>query len=268
MTFRRFVASCIPPVIKNCVRPGEGSRWVGFYPTWSAASHRADGYDQEAILSRIELAVRQVLGGNGNYERDGIIFSDNAVRWPVVASILLAQANCPDLKILDFGGSLGSLWLQHRGVLAGIKLDWRIIEQPAFVTRGRSLFPTGQPSFHGSPAEAFHLEAPSLAIFSAVLPYLQDPVAVITQVKSMSPEYILIDRTSVHTASTDRLSIQHVPATIYRASYPCWIFAKRHIPQLLESDYELVSEYPCEDRANDPTIAFVGWLFKRRSRQT
>ncbi len=36
---------------------------------------------------------------------------------------------------------------------------------------------------------------------------------------------MIIDRTPMSDQSHDRLCIQHVPAHIYKASYPCWIFS-------------------------------------------
>ncbi len=253
-----------PPLLKRWLSPSTGCRWTGNYSTWESAAKRAGGYDQTAIYERVETAVREVLAGRGSYERDGVVFHDRDIRWVVVSACLLALHQCGHLRVLDFGGSLGSLWLQHRRLIEPLGASWRIVEQQAFVVGGRACFPTGQPSFHVSPRDACSDGAPALAIFSAVLPYLSDPDAALRQVMDLRPHMILIDRTSVHNQEIDRITVQQVPPSIYRASYPCRVFARARIPAILAEKYDVVSEYPCADRADDPSISFVGWLFQKK----
>lgn len=268
MNLKAIASDLCPPLVKRAVRrlvrPGSQLRWVGDFPDWRSASTAAGGYDQAGILACVERAIGEVLAGRAAYERDGVLFHDREARWQVLSACLLAQRAGGALRVLDFGGSLGSLWLQHRRFLEPADVSWRIVEQPAFVEAGRRIFPSGPLSFHGTPAEACADGPPSLAIISSVLQYLADPDGHLRRIADLGPEYILIDRNLVHDDPRDRITVQHVPPSIYSASYPCWIFARDRIPAIIADSYEIIGEYACEERAPGNRLPFLGWLLRRR----
>jgi putative methyltransferase (TIGR04325 family) len=240
--------------------------WHGDFPDWRSACAVVGGYDQGAILETVAKSVGLVLGGHGRYERDGVVFSDDALRWPLAAALALAARDgSRPMRVLDVGGSLGSAWLQHRRLLAGMDCEWSIVEQPPFAERGESLFRgrLGVPRFFTSVAEAAGGRPVDLAILGGVLQYLEHPFAVLDEVTAAAPRWMLIDRTAEHMGDQDRITIQHVPPAIYPASYACRFFARDSIPRSLGRSYRLVAECPADDPTHVRSLRFIGWLFER-----
>jgi len=82
-----------------------------------------------------------------------------------------------------------------------------------------------------------------MILLSSVLPYLEKPYALLESIICRKFAYILIDRTPVLEGGQDRLTVQHVPADIYEASYPAWILAEDKILSIFMPTYELVSRF-------------------------
>lgn len=260
---RRLAKVVLPPIVQHHLRGWMGPlRWTGHHPDWATAARRCRGYDDQGILDQVEAAVRQVLAGRARYERDGVLFHDGEQRWPVLAAAGLARARCGHLRTLDVGGSLGTVWLQHRAWLHRMGADWRIVEQPAFVARGRALFAGLALTFHDSIAAACADGPPALAVLEGVLPYVEDPAGLLAAVVAQRPAVILIDHTVVQDADHDRIAIQRVVHAIHPASYPCRIFSRAAIPRLVGPAYELVGDITNDYRP--PGVIFAGWVFARR----
>lgn len=260
---KRWARRILPPVIRDVLRRCAGPlRWTGHYRDWPEAVRQCGGYDDPAILERVEAAARAVLAGRARYERDGVLFQDQEQRWPLLAAASLARQRCGHLRVVDIGGSLGSSWLQHRAWLQEMDADWRIVEQPAFVTRGRAVFAGLPLTFHTTLAEACADGPPALVVLSGVLPFLEDVSGMLTAVMAQKPALILIDHTCVHEADKDRIAIQRVSRAIYPAAYPCRIFARATIPRLIGPDYTLRADIT--NHYHQPGLSFAGWLFARR----
>jgi len=82
-----------------------------------------------------------------------------------------------------------------------------------------------------------------VTLVSSVLQYLEDPFEMLEQLSKLPAGHMIIDRTPMSDQSHDRLCIQHVPAHIYKASYPCWIFSHRGLLDRLSSRWRLVADY-------------------------
>ncbi|MBA3686646.1 MAG: methyltransferase, TIGR04325 family, partial [Planctomycetes bacterium] len=238
--------------------------WGGDYPDWDAASREAGGYDAGAILERVSASTRRVLAGEAAFERDSVCFAQPETRWPLLASLLLCAARSGgQLRVLDFGGSLGSAWLQHREPLRQLAaVDWRVVEQPAFVARGRELHPSGPLSFHASIDDALAAGPIDVLLLGSVLQYLREPYAFIAECRMRGFAQVIIDRTPVIAGGRDRLVVQRVTRRIYPASYPCWLFDPAHLRSAWLPDYRAVWDIPCDDRGN-LGIAFTGALYER-----
>lgn len=60
---------------------------------------------------------------------------------------------------------------------------------------------------------------------------------------------LIIDRTPVHVGETDRITLQHVPPTIYPATYPAWIFSRQKLQDDLERlGWQLVEEFAAPEQ--------------------
>ena len=139
--WKSLARSLLPPGLVGPVEQRmRGVRYRGDYPDWAAASRASRGYDAPEILERVARAARAARDGRAAYERDGVEFAEPACNWPVLACLFGAAARAGGrLSVVDFGGSLGSLYFQHRSLLRGLaSLRWSVVEQPAFVTLGRS----------------------------------------------------------------------------------------------------------------------------------
>jgi putative methyltransferase (TIGR04325 family) len=263
---RRFIRQLTPSILYEAYeRRFRCVRFTGDYANWAAARAASTGYDTDVILRTVLAAAREVRDGRAAYERDGVAFAEPACVWPVLACLLRAAArNGGELRVLDFGGALGSLYFQHRNLLTGIgNLRWAVVEQPMFVEAGRREFTTQELSFHPDIAAAVSAVNPNVALLSGVVGWVEDPHALLAQVVEKKFRAVLLDRCAVLPGSRDRLTVQHVPATIYRASYPAWLLSRAGIVRHFATHYELTAEFRGQD-APTGGAEFFGFSFERR----
>jgi len=203
--------------------------------SWDTAIRDSAGYSDSGILERVDASTRLVISGEVAYERDGFTFIEPDARWPVVTGLLHAYARDGYLRVLDFGGSLGSTYWQHRRLLANAVDRWAIVEQESFIERGKAL-PTSDIEFHADLATAIEQVQPNVILFSSVLQYLEDPMSVVSQLWRDTFADMVIDRTPMWTGSTNVATIQQVPVQLYDGSYPAWIISEPLLLRLFEFD--------------------------------
>lgn len=243
-------------------------RWTGDYPNWAAASAASGGYDAPAILEKVLAAAREVRAGRAAYERDGVLFAEPAEPGPVVEWLRRwGAADGGRIHALDFGGSLGSTYFQVRPQLAGMALRWDVVEQPAFVEAGRKELADDELQFFVSPEEALGRGRPGVLLLASVLPYLENPHAILAQLAALRIPRVLIDRTGLAARAKDRLTVQHVPRNIYPASYPCWLFNRDRLLAPFAADYQLCAEYRTAD-GESTGMDFRGFVLERRGSKT
>jgi putative methyltransferase (TIGR04325 family) len=220
------------------------SEWTGDYPDWSSAKADSVGYDNAVILERVAKATQAVQQGKAAFERDGVTFAQHAYDPAVGASLIEAVASSRgELFVTDFGGSLGSLFYQYRPVLKSVRsLKWIVVEQPHFVERGKAITVSEELSFVSSLQEIPAHATSGVLLLGSVLSYLPDPEKFLQEVVAMRFRFILIDRTACIRRRPTRLTVQHVPASVYPASYPAWLFNQRSLLAPLASDYRLLRE--------------------------
>lgn len=264
---RAFIRALLPPIVRIGLNRFRGGQvvWRGRYPDWAAAQRVCRGYDDPSILARVEAAVGEVLAGRAAYERDSVLFRESEMRPGILAALLLVAVARKSLRVVDVGGSLGSLWLQHRFWLAGVDgLTWTVVEQPAFVAAGRRVFPGGLPIFREDLGEALAQDRPDVALWSASLQYFSEPLAALAQVAQAQVPYLCLERLALTREASDRITVQEVPASIGRTSYPCRFFAREPLLAALASlGYTLVCSWPALDSAALSGTTFEGWLLTR-----
>lgn len=253
-------ASLLQPVVRRFFRV----RWSGDFATWAEASARSRGYAAPTILAKVASATRRVRDGRAAYERDGCVFplpADNGPVWQALERA--AQSRKARLSVLDFGGSLGSVYWQHRRRFTELKeVRWTVVEQPNFVRIGRTEFSDATLRFAESMAEACADSTPDVLLLSSVLPYLEDPYAALREAASRGFSWVVIDRTGLVDRSQDRITVQHVPRSIYPASYPCRFFNRDRLLAPFSADYTLVAEYPTTD-GGETGFEFGGFVLER-----
>ena len=266
-TLRRFLRQLTPPVLTEAYqRRFRRVRFTGDYPNWAAARAASTGYDTDVILETVLAAARKVRAGEAAYERDGVAFLEPAWVWPVLSCLLREAAkHHGDLRVLDFGGALGSLYFQHRSLLAGAaKLRWAVVEQPMFVAAGTREFANDELAFFPDIAAAVPVVAPNVALLSGVVGWIEDPHALLAAIVAQKIPAVLLDRCAIIPGDRDRLTVQHVPALVYPATYPAWLMSREGILRHFAADYELKVEFRGQDLPAGGA-EFFGFYFERRA---
>jgi putative methyltransferase (TIGR04325 family) len=238
--------------------------WSGNYPDWQAAAAHTGGYDQANILERVRAATRAVNAGKAVFERDSVLFDAPHYNWPLLAAInWVAARNGGRLRVLDFGGALGSTWFQNRIFFDHLDTAWTVVEQPHFVAAGRAEFSGNGLEFAASIDEAVTHGKVDLFLASSVLQYLEDPAGVLAELRRHRFDFALFDRTAVTTRQHSRITIQRVPESIYAASYPARFLCHNDFLGMLETDYRLVTEWPAMfDKTDLEDCGFRGALLE------
>lgn len=237
--------------------------WHGNYQSWEAAKRRCTGYDSAAILQKVTGSLLLVKEDKAAYERDSVLFYDTDYSFPLLSSLTwIAAKNRGRLNIIDFGGSLGSTYYQNRSFLSEIpEINWCVVEQKEFVDTGKLLFEDENLHFFYSIDECLNSFNIDAVLFSSVLQYLENPNDVIDRVISAGIKFLIIDRTPF-IKGKDRITIQRVNPSIYKASYPCRFFNKQDFLRRLTRSYKLIFEFEALDRANIKS-EFRGFLMER-----
>jgi putative methyltransferase (TIGR04325 family) len=239
-------------------------RWEGDFPDWPAASQASTGYDTAEILATVRGAARRVRDGRARYERDGVAFQEEPAAWPALPHLRRhAAQRAGRLHVLDFGGALGSTYFQYRRQLTEVHtLHWDVVEQAAFVVAGQREFQTAELRFFSTLEAALAGGEPDVLLLSGVLQCLEAPHAWLADFLHRVWPVIILDRVALHGGERDRLTVQRVPRSIYRASYPAWFFQRDRLLAHFAADYELVAEFPNGD-AGASGFEFKGFVFAR-----
>ncbi|HVZ52163.1 MAG TPA: methyltransferase, TIGR04325 family [Pseudolabrys sp.] len=234
--------------------------YSGSYRSWDAAKRDAVGYDDPAILEKIRQSALAVKDGRAAFESDSIAHAKPEFRWPLLACILTValQRKTSDgsaLHILDFGGSLGSVYFQHRAFLERIPaLSWSIVEQPHFVRCGNAEFADDRLRFFDTIAQAGARGPIDVAIFSGSLGYVDEPYKILAEVAALGVRSIILDQLQMFDRADDEFKLQHIKPPLYSAKLAVRFFAKRKLlASLNAAGYELVAPLP------------IGFFFERRS---
>jgi putative methyltransferase (TIGR04325 family) len=244
--FKSLVVACLPPLLCRWYRRMVNWQWFrGHYATWEEARRAAGGYAQPVILEKVIAAALTVRAGQAAFERDSVLFKEPECDHRVMAGLLyVAQANGGRLRVLDFGGSLGSIYFQLRPFFPPLaELRWDIVEQAHFVEAGRRHFQGDMPSFFESMDAAEHARSHDVVLVSTVLQYLPEPHVFAAELAARGLPFLLFNNLPLHGPAPDWLSVQHVPPKIYTASYPVWFLNRGRFLAHFASRYKVVWEY-------------------------
>jgi putative methyltransferase (TIGR04325 family) len=262
------VKTTLKKILPGCVRRyGSGLfyGWHGNFSSWSDALAKSGGYSSEEIIERVRISASIVKNGSAVYERDSVLFYKAEFSFPLLCGLMwIAAQNQGKLNVLDFGGSLGSTYFKNKAFLDTLPdLNWCIVEQPAFVEIGVKNFANEKLHFFNSIQECIKSFDIEVVLLSSVLQYLEKPFTLLDQINSSGIKFIIIDRTPF-IKGNDRITLQKVPPTIYRGSYPCWFFNERKFICWFSQGYNLVSEFDAFDKANIRS-KFKGFIFQLKT---
>lgn len=271
MTLRETLRELTPPLLQRAVRRvrGGGLRFEGDYPDWDSAQRASGGYDAGEIVRRVFEAERQVKEGKAADARDGVLFDQVQFSLPVMAALArAAQARGDGLRVLDFGGAFGGLYRQFRAFGLRTRVEWTVVEQPAYVDLGAQHFQTGELRFSASLEDALADAPADVLLLSSVLQYLPAPHALMRRFADWGPAQVVIDRTPCSALARDILAVQQVPADIYRASYPCWIFSRERLLDSFRPRYAALATFSDGSgpwRAGAVSFELAGFLLERKA---
>ena len=220
----------------------------GDYSSWEDAKSHSQGYDHEAIFAKVKEAALRVRNGEAAYEQDSVLYTQPAYSWPILAGLMrVASLNHNRLHVLDFGGSLGSTYYRHRRFLGSLsELRWAVVEQENFVRSGKTDFENVHLRFYYDLAACASHEDVQVIVLSSVLPYLEKPYDLLREIMSLKIKHVIIDRHPLLPSSIqDRLTVQTVRPSTYRASYPAWFFSKQKFLQFILETYQIVAGFDC-----------------------
>lgn len=240
----------LPPLLTTWLRRATSRMPVVFhgnYSTWSEACEEAEGYDAREILNRVVSATRKVVAGEAVFERDSVLFDHVEYSWPLLASLLQVALEAGSLRVIDFGGSLGSTLRQNRRYLERLPMPraWHVVEQRSFVEAGNREFSDETLSFFETIEEASK-DGADVVLFSSSLCYIADPSAALEAAATCGARYLLIDRLPIIPGSRDRISLQKVREPIYHASYPIRMFAEELLFRDLLARWRLIEKWDCD----------------------
>lgn len=270
LRFSSLARTITPPIVADCISScldrfrSNRIRFTGNFLTWSEALEDSAGYNDEEILSRVLDAATAVREGRAAYERDSVLFHEPEYVWPVVSCLNLAAAsNHGRLNVVDYGGSLGSFYFQHRVFLERFDTFWTVVEQPHFVRVGTKDFTTDRLRFSATLPDLGCNESQSVLLLSSVLQYLPQPHKALQDLLALPWSMVILDRTAfVVGNSPDRLTVQTVPAAIYRARYPAWFFSESDFHRHF-GNFELLATWTNSERfrISGATTIFKGMCY-------
>lgn len=236
----------------------------GDYSDWQAAVNDCTGYDEDGIFDKVKQATLKVKNGEARYERDSVLFYDESINENLIQRLKLVQnTEGGKLSVLDFGGALGSLYFQHKNILSDIpNMKWCVVEQGHFVEFGKKELEDKILKFEYDIHSAIDLYQPNFILISSVLQYLEQPYSILNALLDAQIPYVFIDRTPLMPIEKDRIVKQIVPAYIYKASYPAWIFSKAGFNAYLKKKAEIIDNFINTDKNNIDACTYEGFFLR------
>jgi putative methyltransferase (TIGR04325 family) len=268
--FPALARRALPPAVYDWLRRHlaghRNVRFVGRYARWDDAVARCPGMDTEpdSMVDAVVRATRMVESGAAAWERDSVTFEVVDYSWPLLAALMRVSADRGGLRVVDFGGSLGSTYRQHRSFLDGLPhgVYWNVVEQPRLVEAGVREFRTETLSFHHDIAAAA-VGGVDAVLFAGVLLYFDDPDPVLAQASLTPARYLVLDRTPVHEGPEDYATVEIAPARIYRAVLPCRVFSRQRLNARLAPQWRRVAAWACPGHPDLPAGQWEGALYER-----
>ncbi len=250
--------------IKVCINQKRALvQYNGNYMKWEEADRLCKGYDAVEIFNKVKSSVLEVINGNACYERDGLLFYEEEYNYPLLFHLqkIVLINNLKHLRVIDWGGALGSTYLQNRKWLNSRKftIDWTVVEQPHFVEWGKeNIFLENLKFIHIKEA---NFAEEDVVILSGVLQYIDKYEDIIRRILDQNPREIILERTPV--GKRERIVVETVREPIYNASYACRLLSEQKLMQLMSK-----GNYCLETKWNslvDSDIYFGKEIYKFKS---
>lgn len=264
---KRFIKSLVPPIVLSIFKKIKSSEygWHGNFKSWKEAQNASTGYDSNEIIQKVQDSLLKVKNGEAVYERDSVIFDEIQYSWPLLAGLMFASAKAGVLKVLDFGGSLGSTYFQNKKFLDRLdSVSWSIVEQKHFVDVGSINFEDERLKFYYDVESCIEKEKPNILLVSSVLQYIEKPHDLLEELLKNDFEFVIFDRTPFCVENKDIIKLQIVPPSIYTASYPCWFFEFDKLINLFDNKYKVIEIFDALD-GKSSEYEFKGFILEKNN---
>lgn len=241
----------------------------GEFVSWQDAVAASGGYDDPSILAKVAGATLRVKRGEAAYERDSVLFSQVEYSWAVLSGLLWAAALKEGrLRVLDFGGALGSAYFRHRAPLADLEyIRWGVVEQANYVAEGKANFEDGQLRFFTTIEEASAAIQPNVVLLGSSLQYVAKPYEILAQLGLTEAAVMIVDRTPFADIDRDVITVQRVPPSIYPATYPFRILSRQRVLDQLLASWRFIAPIDSAEGeivfGDALTFRFDGFILRR-----
>lgn len=236
--------------------------FFGDYKSFDEVKKLCNGFMAQNILDKTLDSTLKVKNGEAVFERDSFIFDNIQYSYPLLSALFkIAVENNNELKIVDFGGALGSHYFQNKEFLKPIKIkSWNVVEQSHYIEIGNEKIADETLKFYHSIDD---ISDADVLILSCVLQYLENPYEWLDKFISKKYKYILIDRMAISTENRNRLTLQIAPKEIYEASYPAWFLNETELLEKFKNDYEILLNFESNiDVVSEIPSVYKGYLFR------
>lgn len=236
----KWVLLCSINVLRNLMM--DKLYYFNRYDTYEQAEKAAreygDAYQAENIINSVAEATQKVRRGEAVYEEDGVAFYKENNNHELLSSMMYVAALRGSLNVIDFGGALGSMYFRYRKYLDSINARWEVVEQEHFVEYGKKNVP--EVTFNYKISDCNIMEA-DLVLLSSVLGYFDDPYKYFHEILEQNVPFVIIDKTAFSADDTHVITLQHVPASIYKATYPVQLLSETQLLSFAQQHgYEVV----------------------------
>ncbi len=220
----------------------------GNYKSWQHALKMSKGYNDGIILSKTIKSVEKVLLKEAKFERDSFLFYKESFDETFLLILKKLKKKIKNkINLCDFGGSLGSLYFQHKSFLKSNFIEWNILEQKHYVKYANKKIKINNLHFYDN-LNLLLKKKINVVLFSSSLQYLQYPYQTLDKMIKKKIPNIIIHR-SPFLKKNEIIKVQHVPRHIYDASYPIRILNINKICSKLENaGYKLNIKYDLKEK--------------------
>ena len=261
--FTNTLKSCVPPAFISLFRHVKPYPYgfSGDYATFEAAAAQCgDGYSSEEV-------VRKSLERAKTLQREAPIADSvepHTLRLLGVLHALLKPQT--QLRVLDFGGGLGTHYFRLRHLLPkGLNVRWTVCETKVMADAGSKNFSNEELRFVDS-LEALNGETFDCVIASGSLQYVSEPERVLQQLSKYSST-VVIDRVPLQQSGKSRVTIQKIPPSIFKASYPAWFFDEEMWVRTLKKFADISMTWTCPEDSvfiDGTALSTKGYALVRR----
>lgn len=266
----------IPPVYRLYLNRLRGLGFNRLYESYAAAAADCpgDGYSTEDLVRVVQRKTVHL--------RDSLVSSDRLLARHEDTRCLLAimearheNGSEGPVHVLDFGGACGAQYFVTKVHFPRVPFRWNVVETPDMVRMGKQIFEGEELRFHSS-IDAACLESPQfdLAVSSACLQYLPDPLAGLRSLMAARARRLVLSRNGLAPGDRSLFTIQRsmlshngvgkLPEGIrdMKIEYPASFVKKAEFEAVIRTKYDIRMEFDegASFQLPNITVPLVGYF--------